>query len=241
MCATLGFFIGVPLVPHPWSDHNSAMKLTSKYFDSIRVGPKRSAEESANDPRSGPCCQWKGCGEPGRHRAPKGRGRDGQYYLFCTDHVRQYNATYNYFDGMSDAEVDDFRKDALTGHRPTWKVGANAWAHGTDGNAVKGPRKAPGTGDDAEQTVDPHGFFAWRAKQARTEPAENRRQLRPLERKALDTLHLPQAATKQEIKTRFKELVKTHHPDANGGDTRSEDKLREIIQAYNYLKQAGMV
>ncbi len=32
-----------------------------------------------------------------------------------------------------------------------------------------------------------------------------------------------------------------HHPDTNGGDPRSADKLREIIQAYNYLKQAGLV
>jgi DnaJ-class molecular chaperone len=44
-----------------------------------------------------------------------------------------------------------------------------------------------------------------------------------------------------EIKARFKELVKRHHPDANGGDRGAEDKLREIIQAYNYLKQAGLV
>jgi DnaJ-class molecular chaperone len=52
---------------------------------------------------------------------------------------------------------------------------------------------------------------------------------------------LTTAAERQEIKARFKELVKRHHPDANGGDKRSEDKLREIIQAYNYLKQAGLV
>jgi DnaJ-class molecular chaperone len=35
---------------------------------------------------------------------------------------------------------------------------------------------------------------------------------------------------------RFKTLLKRHHPDANGGDRSTEDKLREIIQAYNYLK-----
>ena len=72
-------------------------------------------------------------------------------------------------------------------------------------------------------------------------PVENRRQLRPLEKKSLTSLGLKQGATKDEIKARFKELVKLHHPDANGGDTRSEEKLREIIQAYNYLKQAGLV
>ena len=72
-----------------------------------------------------PCCQWKGCRAAGRHKAPRGRGRDGQFYVFCLEHVRQYNASYNYFDGMNDAEVEDFQKEALTGHRPTWKMGVN--------------------------------------------------------------------------------------------------------------------
>ena len=65
--------------------------------------------------------------------------------------------------------------------------------------------------------------------------------MKPLERKALEALSLDEGADRQRIKARFKELVKRHHPDANGGDKRSENKLREIIQAYNYLKQAGLV
>jgi len=211
------------------------MKLNSKYFDSIRVAPRRE-REAPNDDARHPPCDWKGCGKPAPHRAPKGRGRDGEYFHFCVDHVRQYNASYNYFDGMSDAEVNDFRKDALTGHRPTWKVGANAWAHGTRESMSNGHRAASGA-----KQHDPQNFFAWRAKKVREEPPEARRQLKPLEKRALEQLHLGERATKEEIKARFKELVKRHHPDANGGDTRSEDTLREIIQAYNYLKQAGMV
>lgn len=207
------------------------MKLNSKYFDSIRVGSQKRDATSESDGH--PTCQWKGCEKPAPHRAPKGRGRDGEYFFFCVDHVRQYNATYNYFDGMSDAEVDDFRKDAITGHRPTWKSGANAWAHGT--------REGSPTAADGGKTSNPNNFFAWRAKQAREEPAAQRRKLKPLEKKSLETLHLSEGATKEDIKSRFKELVKRHHPDANGGDTRSEDTLREIIQAYNYLKQAGLV
>jgi len=54
------------------------------------------------------------------------------------------------------------------------------------------------------------------------------------------TLELPDTAGKEDIKAKFKELVKVHHPDANGGDSRFEEKLREIIQAYNYLKQSGL-
>lgn len=209
------------------------MKLDSKYFDSIRVAPRREREErEARSRQRLPDCQWKGCAQKAEHKAPKGRGKDGHYYHFCLDHVRQYNASYNYFDGMSDGEVAEFIKDAVTGHRPTWKVAANASAPGIDQAAAAdriGPRA---------RIRDPHGVMGGAA---RRETARPRRQLRPLERKAFVTLGLRQEADKAEIKARFKELVKLHHPDANGGDRRSEEKLREIIQAYNYLKQVGLV
>ena len=210
------------------------MKLNSKYFDSIRVGSKRDTGKSKEE--SHPPCQWKGCGRPAPYRAPKGRGRDGEYFSFCVDHVREYNAAYNYFDGMSDNEVMDFQKDAMTGHRPTWKVGANSWAHGTNAGVASG-----GAGGAGFKANDPHGVFAERARQVREEPVANRRVLKPIEKKSLAALHLPETASKAEIKSRFKELVKRHHPDSNGGDTRSADTLREIIQAYNYLKKAGLV
>ena len=42
-----------------------------------------------------------------------------------------------------------------------------------------------------------------------------------------------------EIKARFKVLVKRHHPDSHGGDRSYEDRLRAVIQAYNYLRAAG--
>jgi hypothetical protein len=201
------------------------MKLDSKYFDSVRVKPdqERVVREHA------PLCQWKGCAAAGLYRAPMGRGREGQYLRLCLDHVREFNASYNYFAGMSNAEVEAYQKDSLTGHRPTWKVAANSWAHGTGvfhGGSGRGRR-----------FVDPHDVFRWRENR----PGEARRTLKPLELKALEALDLTATADRQEIKARFKELVKRHHPDANGGDKRSEDKLREIIQAYNYLKQAGLV
>ncbi len=39
-----------------------------------------------------------------------------------------------------------------------------------------------------------------------------------------------------ELKSRYKELVKKLHPDANGGDKAAEDKLKDINQAYATLK-----
>jgi hypothetical protein len=203
------------------------MKLDSKYFDCVRVKPdhERDVRQEA------PVCQWRGCNAAGLHRAPKGRGREGQYYLLCLDHVRQFNSSYNYFEGMSNTEVEAYQKDSVIGHRPTWKVGANSWAHGTHYGMAR-------NGESGGPFKDPHEFFPWRPTE---NPKPPRRSLKPLEIKSLEALNLTATAERHEIKARFKELVKRHHPDANGGDKRSEDKLRETIQAYNYLKQAGLV
>lgn len=211
------------------------MKLNSKYFDAIRIKPRQ--EQTGR--KRGPRCQWKGCDAAAEHRAPKGRGRDGEFFVFCIEHVRQFNATYNYFEGMSSAEVEDFQKDAITGHRPTWKLGDNGSAPpGSDGSFGAHARYARYA---AHRNADPHDFLEEDGRRKASEERAPRRGLRPLERKAFETMHLAESATKIEIKARFKELVKRHHPDSNGGDRDSEEKLREIIQAYNYLRQAGLV
>jgi curved DNA-binding protein CbpA len=206
------------------------MKLDSKYFDSIRIAREPEPKQA---PRPEPC-QWKGCTSPGTHRAPRGRGQEG-YYRFCMDHVRQFNASYNYFDGMSNAEVEEFQKSSATGHRPTWRLGGNAAMAGRErpDPARRYARFARYSGLDSHQLFEDEGQDAG--------GGEVRRPLRALERRALETLHLGEGAKKADIKARFKELVKRHHPDANGGDRGAEDKLREIIQAYNYLKQVGLV
>jgi curved DNA-binding protein CbpA len=206
------------------------MKFDSPLFDRIRVKPDQDRRVRTD----GPGCQWPGCDCSATHRAPKGRLREGEYWRFCLEHVREYNHSYNYFAGMSDDAVARFQKDALTGHRPTWKLGMNAKEPGTG----RGPRRfQPGFGPGS----DPFGFFgedvSARAGQDQTRES---RVVRNAERKALDALGLDAGATGADIKARFKLLVKRHHPDANGGDRTCEDKLREIIQAYNYLKSAKL-
>ena len=97
------------------------MKFDSPLFDRIRVKP---SEDRRARPE-GPCCDWKGCANAATHRAPKARPRENEHWRFCIEHVREYNHSYNYFAGMSDAAVAQFQKDAITGHRPTWKLGLN--------------------------------------------------------------------------------------------------------------------
>src|ERR1700691_1378506 len=96
------------------------MSTNSPLFDQIRVKPNRDRRLRADLPG----CQWPGCAEPATHRAPKGRLRASEYWQFCLAHVREYNNSYNFFAGMSDDAVAQYQKEAITGHRPTWKMGS---------------------------------------------------------------------------------------------------------------------
>lgn len=201
--------------------------LDSPLFDRIRVRPRAEAVHATGEAP----CDHAGCAGFGTHRAPKGRGHEGQFWRFCLDHVRAYNASYNYFAGMPDTDVLAYQKDATIGHRPTWTMGVNPAAQRRAASARAGFSE-PGM-------EDPFGVFRDRPGPAAAPEPEQRR-LKILERKALDTLDLPEAASAEEIKTRYKALVKRLHPDANGGDRSSEDKLRGIIQAYKTLRTAGL-
>ena len=201
------------------------MKLNSPLFDRIRVKPGEDRRLRADCPT----CDWKGCHNAATHRAPKGRLKENEYWRFCLDHVREYNHSYNYFAGMTDDAVAKFQKDSITGHRPTWKIGT---IH-RPGGADFGPQ---GAHDPFNVFRELGGGMDWRPRSERGEPA---RTVYNAERKALHQLGLEVGTDRGEIKARFKALVKRHHPDANGGDRGSEEKLREIIQAYNYLKSTG--
>ena len=101
------------------------MNLNSRLFDRIRVKSAPQAAEPVLTP-----CNHPGCKAEGVFRAPMGRDREGQYFSFCMDHVREYNATYDYFRGMNDEALAKFQKDDIVGHRPTWPLGAKRGARG---------------------------------------------------------------------------------------------------------------
>ena len=201
------------------------MKFDSPLYDRIRVKPGEDRRLQAERP----CCDWPECVSAATHRAPKGRNREREYWRFCLDHVREYNQSYNFFAGMSDDAVARYQKDAMTGHLPTWRIGM------VGGGRVRGRNGRPYSTADAD---DPFGIFRDIGPEHAKAEVE-RRTIRNAERKALHSLGLEEGASRLDIKTRFKELVKRHHPDANGGDRGSEDRLREIIEAYNYLKATG--
>ncbi len=205
--------------------HNvPGMNLNSPLFDRIRT---KSKSAPAVEPKPKQGCAHEGCTAPGEFKAPMGRLREGQYFCFCLEHVREYNASYNYFNGMSDNDVARYQKEAVIGHRPTWSMGVR--------RAAGGFRE-----DGIDPMVDPLGMRrAGMGAQAGSAQRAPRYGLAAM--KALATLGLDDTADAEKIKTRYKEWVKRLHPDANSGDRSMEDKLREIIQAYNYLRTAKLV
>lgn len=213
------------------------MKLESKLFDAIRIKPRR--EEKVRE--DVPPCAWEGCDQAGAYKAPKGHRSEGQYHHFCLEHVRHYNTAFNFFAGMKPDEMETYaHQSASTAGRPTWKAGSNP-------NARQGPNRSwHNAGErrtaEARRFNDPLGIFARYARSQKRDPAKER--VRPLleqDRRALETLGFIAYAKGEEIKKAYKALVKIHHPDANGGDKSSEDRLRAIIAAYSHLKAKGFV
>ena len=206
------------------------MKLQSKLFDTIRIKPRREEKPAPVEH----VCDWEGCEEAGEYRAPKGHRSEGQYHHFCLEHVRHYNTAFNFFAGMDKDELEE----AL--HAPPKAESRSRFATGNPNmRGAKAAREALRPGD---RFGDPFGVFArYRHRQSQKPAAERVKPLHEQDRRALETLGLIGQAKSDDIKRAYKTLVKIHHPDANGGDKASEERLRTIIAAYSHLKKTGFV
>lgn len=175
---------------------------------------------------SGRLCEEPGCPQPGEFRAPAGEARQpsdrpGEYRWMCLEHVRAFNARYNYFSGMSTEEIYDAQRPLAGWERETR-------AFNTTGGADRPPRWA-----DFSDPLDAIGA-RWRGAM----PAE-RKDGRPLsgrDREALKTLALDTDCDRTALRKRYSELVRKYHPDRNGGDRSHEAALSRVIEAYQQLK-----
>ncbi len=168
-------------------------------------------------------CDHPDCTSEASYRAPRTREGDGNYW-FCLDHVREYNKAWNYFEGMSEEEIFAYQREDVTGHRPTWPMGTNGRTHdhpdSDPESGVFGMFRDALRGNGGDETSRPAAAAAPR------DPELNR---------ALDIMNLTLPIARDDLKLRYKELVKRHHPDANGGDKKAEERLKLINQAYSHL------
>lgn len=162
-------------------------------------------------------CESPGCACAGEYRAPKSRTSLNEYHWFCLEHVRAYNAQWDFYKGMSPGQIEAQLRADTAWQRPSWPLGRLGGQYLDDDKLLdplqlldRGRRKAP------PPAIKP--------------PAELR--------EPLATFGLEWPTTLQDVKLRYKELAKRHHPDANGGDREAEERLKTINLAYSALKRA---
>jgi len=160
-------------------------------------------------------CDMPGCGAPGEYRAPKSRLQLSEYWWFCLEHVRGYNAAWDFYKGMTPGEIEAQLRADTSWQRPSWPLGH------------VGARLDTSAAADPLNILDAAGLRA-RRRGAPEIPTEMR--------EPLAALGLSWPVTMDEVKTRYKELAKQHHPDANNGDRGAEERIKTINLAYAALR-----
>jgi hypothetical protein len=169
-------------------------------------------------------CAVPGCTAPGEFKAPLQPANfdgPGSWRFLCLDHVREHNAKYNFFDGMSPEEIQDAQSPLAGWDRPSRKFAAN------------GADPPPTWSDFADPLEAISGRFG-RDRQ-RNQPSRFTRG----ERRALSVLGLGEKADRHQLRKRYSGLVRRYHPDKNGGDRSQEGRLGEVIEAYQLLRRSA--
>ncbi len=165
-------------------------------------------------------CEWSECDERGEYKAPRSRENLKTYQWFCLEHIRLFNKSWNYYEGMDDNEVEIDKRYDTVWQRPSWKLGMNA--------AYLTP----------DHTLDPFEVLGDLGPAGSKKAPTARPPISKEEEKAYKTLGVTYPATIEDLKSKYKELVKEHHPDANKGSKSSEEKIKKINQAYHTLQDA---
>lgn len=171
-------------------------------------------------------CAVPGCEAPGEFKAPLSASSfdgPGAWRWLCLDHVREHNARYNFFEGMSPEEIEA-AQSPIAG----WDRATRTFAHaGTD---------PPPPWSDFKDPLDAiSGRFGARFR----DPAQpSRSRFSGEEQRALQVLGLGLESDLHAVRKRYSELVRRYHPDRNGGDRRHESRLGQVIDAWQLLKKA---
>ncbi|KPQ06761.1 MAG: DnaJ-class molecular chaperone with C-terminal Zn finger domain [Rhodobacteraceae bacterium HLUCCA12] len=172
-------------------------------------------------------CEHPGCTEPGLYRAPRSRDALDDYLWFCKEHVREYNLKWNFFAGQSEEEMLGTMERERVWGRATNPLGGGAREkRGWERLGIDDPYQV--LGDKATR----------RPADAARPGASATRRLPPAERRALDILDARDTWSRPEIRRQYKSLVKDLHPDLNGGNRADEERLQEVVWAWDQIKDS---
>lgn len=180
-------------------------------------------------------CEDPQCDRPGLYRAPKGPEDLNSYRWFCLDHVRDYNARWNFFANLDDSAFEARAEAARLWERPTWRFGRQPQAP-----LGAGPH-ADGRAWERFGFSDPLDVLGRNATlnpgRARAD-APRRARLPQNVTSALEVLGATPAESRSDIRRKYRALVKDLHPDMNGGDRREEGRLRRVLWAWEQIRES---
>tara|TARA_B100001123_G_C14663049_1_gene770421 strand:+ start:31 stop:549 length:519 start_codon:yes stop_codon:yes gene_type:complete len=162
-------------------------------------------------------CDWENCNQAGEFKAPLEKDNSKNFRWLCEEHIKLFNKKWNYFDGMSQNQIEDFLKSDLTWHRPTQKFGSSDNFFNILWN----------------NALNDKFFFSTQEKRMN---GLSDRKLNQRDKDAFKIMGLELNASWPMIQKKFKTLVKKFHPDRNAGNKLFEDKLKKITLAYSHLK-----
>ena len=158
-----------------------------------------------------------------------------QYLWFCLDHVREYNKSWDFYAGMNTDQIEKQARFDTGWQRPTWPLGQ--WGTSAAARRFAGMDETESMPDDVREAINARMNAA--KNRAEQERRRQRQKVQSKEDAALAVLELSPPVTWDEIRARYKSLVKRLHPDANGGDTSAEEQLKLVNQAYGTLQAAA--
>lgn len=181
---------------------------------------KKTLRRSGNPvPSSGRSCDCPGCEADGDYRAPRSRDNLGEYYWFCLEHVKAYNARWDYCKNMTAEDIEREIRRTVGGERPTWRL-----------------RDRVSSRHFRFDIGDHLGVFGEAAHQRDRASSPPPSRLSADETAAMTLMDLTPPLTMVALKSRYKLLVKRYHPDANGGDPGAEERIKQINAAYSLLR-----
>ncbi len=174
-------------------------------------------DQPPQQPLENHTCSFPNCQNFAPYRAPKSRHHvdnavSDDWYWFCLPHIRQYNASWDYYVGMTEKEINKERASAVTWDRPTWRFSCSPY-------------------EQFQEMKDPFDLFQEGSFQEKSKkPTRSSEEI-----EALKILDLSIPFTKEQLRKKYREMVKKYHPDCNQNTLEAEEKIRCINQAYQYL------
>ena len=166
-------------------------------------------------------CDKAGCSAKGEYKAPKSRIKLNEYYYFCLAHIKEYNKSWDFYKGLTVDQIEQsINKDSVW-DRPSWPLKGSPTRVMEQINEFMNNDYNLSENDRNQQEYYKNKLIE--------------ESLTYEQNLALKSLGLKMPINLDQIKKKYKKLVKIFHPDVNDNNKEAETKFKEINESYKLL------